>query len=728
MAVAIFLPMAIFSWVGLDNLLERERRTRLQAMQETARATALALDQEIAKAEGALLVLAQSLHIPSEEFAELYSLMEKGAKAEDNWTVLFDQDGYLLVNTFASLGTAFPRLPYKWVSAAISARKTTVTNVRTGLLSKEPVVSVNVPVFSPTGQKYLLSQVFRVTRFNKLLRSSAISPTWIVSVFGSDGMAIARNVRADQFVMQPVPTALYQAALQTAHGQTRYVTRENIAVYGAFTHTDRTGWTVSVGVPIKEIDGAARRAAWYTASIAGAILLLALSVIFFLARRLTYSIDEVVASAKVLGRGGIPQMREAKVKELTVLQKALHDAGKALSEENTSRLALLDEREKLLKSEKEARQLAENQNKAKDEFLAMLGHELRNPLAPISTAAQLLKIAGSNETIVKQYSEVIERQASHMAELINDLMDVSRVTRGLVTLKKEPVDMKLAVENAIEQVRPLIKARHHSLAVNIAPAEAYVLGDQTRLVQVITNLLNNAAKYTPHGGQLSVALKAEAEQVRVSVTDNGNGIEPSLLPHIFDAFTQAIRTPDRSQGGLGLGLTLVKSLVTLHDGQVHACSEGLGQGSTFTLVLPVLNKMASQIKRREPEKAKGAGKPLKMMIVDDNQDAARSLAVLLSTHGHQVLVEHDPQDALASAQAHSAEVFILDIGLPGMDGYELARRLRADPKTAQAVFIALTGYGQENDREKAFAAGFDHHLVKPVDTQKLAAILGESGT
>ncbi len=434
----------------------------------------------------------------------------------------------------------------------------------------------------------------------------------------------------------------------------------------------------------------------------------------------------MVASAKVLGRGGIPAIRDAKVKELTVLQKALHDAGKALSEENSSRLALLEEREKLLKSEKEARQQAENQNKAKDEFLAMLGHELRNPLAPISTAAQLLKIAGSNEDIVKQYSEVIERQASHMAELINDLMDVSRVTRGLVTLKNEPVDMKLAVENAIEQVRPLIESRSHNLTVNITQAKAYASGDQTRLVQVITNLLNNAAKYTPQGGHISVALEVEAEQVRVSVADNGNGIEPSLLPHIFDAFTQAIRTPDRSQGGLGLGLTLVKSLITLHGGQVHARSEGLGKGSTFTFALPVLNEVTSQTARRERGQVKGAAKPLSMMIVDDNQDAARALAVLLRTHGHQVLVEHDPQDALATAEAHSAQVFILDIGLPGMDGYELARRLRAEPKTAHAVFIALTGYGQENDREKAFAAGFNHHLVKPVDTQKLAAILGES--
>lgn len=305
----------------------------------------------------------------------------------------------------------------------------------------------------------------------------------------------------------------------------------------------------------------------------------------------------------------------------------------------------------------------------KDEFLAMLAHELRNPLAPISTAAELIKMVAVEDRRIQQASDIISRQVSYMIDLVDDLLDVSRVTRGLNDLQKETVDLKSVIHSAIEQVRPLFDARQHRLRLRIGPADAYVLGDKTRLVQVIANILNNAAKYTPQGGEIHLTLDFGKSEVRICVSDNGSGIAPSLLPHVFDLFTQGERTPDRAQGGLGLGLALVKSLTTLHNGWVKATSDGVGRGSTFTIGLPLQEQAETELF----QKANGgmpsqSGKSLRLMIVDDNIDAAQALASLLETKGHQVVVAADAESALTNADIDTIQVFILDIGLPDIDG------------------------------------------------------------
>jgi len=362
----------------------------------------------------------------------------------------------------------------------------------------------------------------------------------------------------------------------------------------------------------------------------------------------------------------------------------------------------------------------------KDEFLAMLAHELRNPLAPIKAAAHLLKLGSGDNPRLGQAAAIIDRQVRHMTELVDDLLDVSRVTRGLVEIDKRPIDMKSVVSSAVEQVKPLIEARAHALHVHVGAEHASVCGDHTRLVQVLVNLLTNAAKYTPQGGRIDVAVRAEGDNVRVSVGDNGSGIEPSLLPYVFDIFTQGVRTPDRSQGGLGIGLALVKSLVQLHDGDVKAASDGAGKGSVFELTLPLLVQGKSSELDAGGQQASGAAGTAaakRILVVDDNVDAATSLSELLGLLGHEVIVRFDGKSALADAAAFGPEVLVLDIGLPDMDGYELARRLRSEAATAQARYLALTGYGQAHDRTLARAAGFDHHFVKPVDIVALQAVL-----
>ena len=366
-------------------------------------------------------------------------------------------------------------------------------------------------------------------------------------------------------------------------------------------------------------------------------------------------------------------------------------------------------------------------NRQKDQFLAMLAHELRNPLAPITTAAQLLQRGGMDAPGIQRASDIIARQAQHMTSLVNDLLDVSRVTRGLVTITKEALEMHEIVHEAVEQVRPLIDARGHALQCEIASGALRVEGDRTRLIQVVSNILNNAAKYTAPGGSLVLSARIESGWVRVAVRDNGQGIDPPILPYIFDLFIQAERTPDRSQGGLGLGLALVKSLAVLHGGRVEAHSAGLGMGSEFVVYLPCLAEAPETSPPRLDAQPRGA-RGLRVLVVDDNVDAAQMLATLLEMNGYEVDIEYDGQGALASAVQAPPDVALLDIGLPDIDGHELARRLRAMPETTQAVLVALTGYGQVEDQQRAYKAGFDHHMAKPADLAKLLELLAAVGT
>lgn len=391
-----------------------------------------------------------------------------------------------------------------------------------------------------------------------------------------------------------------------------------------------------------------------------------------------------------------------------------------------------EERENLLHRERSARSEAERLSRMKDEFLAMLAHELRNPLAPISSAAELLNMLYASEPRVHQTSTIIRRQVAHMTRLVDDLLDVSRVTRDLVTLHKKTVDFRDVIASAISQVQPLIDEKRHRVSVQMPNVPVYVHGDETRLVQTVANILNNAAKYTPETGNIVLQLDATASQLELHVKDDGTGIAPELLPEVFELFTQGTRTLARSQGGLGLGLALVKKLVELHGGSVCAYSAGSGHGSKFTIILPLADSIAEDAHIINATKnithqdaAKGQTMSLHVMVIDDNVDAANGLAALLRAKGHRVSVHYTAEAALRQAGVEVPQVFLVDIGLPDMDGYELAQHLRALPQVAPSTLIAVTGYGQAQDRERSKAAGFSHHLVKPVEMASLVALLDE---
>jgi CheY-like chemotaxis protein/nitrogen-specific signal transduction histidine kinase len=383
-----------------------------------------------------------------------------------------------------------------------------------------------------------------------------------------------------------------------------------------------------------------------------------------------------------------------------------------------------EEGERHLARAAEAHREAEASSRAKDEFLAMLGHELRNPLSPIVTALHLLRQRGSGWG---REHEVIARQVGHLVRLVDDLLDVSRLTRAKIQLHPERLELGGVVARAVEMTSPILEERRHRLELDV-PAGLVVLADPLRLAQVVGNLLANAARYTPPGGRVAVLARREAGGIVLEVTDDGRGIAPELLPRVFDLFVQGPRGPDRAEGGLGIGLALVRSLVALHGGTVEARSEGPGRGSTFRVVLPEpppAEEGAPLVPLRRP--LPRAARRLRVLVVDDNADAAALLADFLRRAGHEVEVASDGPSAIAAAVAGRPDVAVLDLGLPVMDGYEVAALLRRRLGAEAPALVGVTGYGQERDRERSRAAGFAHHLVKPADPAALLAALEDVG-
>ncbi|MCL7421043.1 MAG: PAS domain S-box protein [Methylobacter sp.] len=374
------------------------------------------------------------------------------------------------------------------------------------------------------------------------------------------------------------------------------------------------------------------------------------------------------------------------------------------------------------KRAEEALRLADRR---KDEFLAMLAHELRNPLAPIRNAVQLLKMREDEDPKLVWSRNVIDRQVTHMARLLDDLLDVARIMQGKITLKSERFELTDIVNNAIETSRPLIESRGQELIVSQTTTPQWIEGDRVRLEQVLSNLLNNAAKYTSEGGTITLSVMRDNSDAVIKIQDTGIGIAPDILPQIFDLFTQADHSLAHSQGGLGIGLTLVRQLVEIHGGTVTAASAGVGQGSSFTVRLPALTMKSTDTESTQTQSMLPIPK-FRILVVDDYLDAAESLTMLLQAEGHEVETADCGLKAIEQAQSFRPQVVLLDIGLPDLDGYEVAKRLRALPETRDTVLIALTGYGQTEDRERSELAGFNHHLLKPVNFEKLSALLTAS--
>jgi len=420
----------------------------------------------------------------------------------------------------------------------------------------------------------------------------------------------------------------------------------------------------------------------------------------------------LVARGRTIGAMGVLQAESG---------RRLHAEDRALVQELARRAALALDNARLFGEAGEARRQAEAASQAKDEFLAMLGHELRNPLAPITTALELMRRRAPDSLVDER--RILERQVRHLSRLIDDLLDISRIARGKVALKRERVDLRAVVKQALEMTRPHFEGHEHAVQVQLPAEPAWVEGDPVRLAQVLANLLVNAAKFTPADGRVRVELRADSQRHSVRVIDTGCGIPPELLPKVFDQFVQGRQASDRRFGGLGLGLAIARSLAERHGGSVHAASAGVGAGATFTVELPAASAAAQVPQPSPPPAGAGERRGARILVVDDNTDAALTLAHLLHTMGYQARTAPDARAAVREAQSFRPDLGLLDIGLPGVDGYELAGQLRSLQPGPGLRLVALTGYGQEADRQRALAAGFDEHLTKPVDADRLARVV-----
>jgi signal transduction histidine kinase/DNA-binding response OmpR family regulator len=441
----------------------------------------------------------------------------------------------------------------------------------------------------------------------------------------------------------------------------------------------------------------------------------------------TADIAEIVAALNLQSAICIPLLVRYRV--IGVMWLFYSNSGRGYHDSDISFAELLGQRAAIAIENARVYAAARDADRRKDEFLATLAHELRNPLAPIRNALEILRVGKADLSLVEKAMTTMERQVDHLVRLVDDLLDLSRVMRGKITLRKQRVALDAIIERALETTLPVIEAREHELIVNLPPHEVWLDVDEVRIAQILANLLNNAAKYTDEGGHIWLQCDVEDGELLARVRDDGIGMESKAKSHIFDLFQQVESSLDWSHGGLGIGLTLVRSLTELHDGSVSAHSDGLGKGSAFIVRLPILDqKGQGENKVATAKRCDAASGELSILVVDDNVDAAEMLSELLRLDGHEVTSAHEGQSALEQAAAVRPDVIFLDIGLPGMSGYEVAQQLRKQEEFSGTLIIAVTGFGQEIDRQCTQNAGFDHHLVKPVQPQRIRELLAAASS
>ncbi|MFC5510026.1 ATP-binding protein [Massilia jejuensis] len=734
MAAAILVPVILFAGFALRLLEAGERELARAAVVRAAERAAWTVDAELSARQAALAVLAASPALVRGDLDAYRTEARAAAGGPHAWPVLMDVHGRLLFETPAGSGAARPAGPVPaYFPAMLATNRAVVTDLLPGGAGGGLATAVAMPVVAG-GRRYVLGTAFGSDHFRRLLAQASLPAGWQVDLVDRNGKLVASNHGAATLVGRSAPAALVAAGALAGQGMLDMPLRDGDPGAVAFARAPLAGWLLAVGAPASAVapaPGGARRA---SALDLVAALAFAVAVSACFSRGHARSIRAALDAASALGRGDMPAQRRSRIIEIDRLLGALRQAGNELRRAQSTRESAGSERQTQLERAQQARQMAEEENRAKDQFLAMLGHELRNPLAPIGTAAQLLKLPDLDGHRARYAGDVIGRQVEHMNRLLSDMLDVSRVTRGLVTLNLEDVDLRNIVERAVEQTRPLMEERQHRLELRVPKAPVTVRGDQTRLTQVVANLLTNSAKYTPQRGSIQLSLAASGDEASLSVADDGDGITAELLPRVFDLFSQGERKPDRAEGGLGLGLALVRSLVHLHGGNVDASSPGRGGGSIFTVHLPLKHELAAlttpapSLRRTRESVRHAPPAALRVMLVDDNIDAAVSLSLLLEAAGeHLVSTYYDAASALEWAAFERPDVFILDIGLPDMNGYELARRLRAMPQFADTLLIALTGYGQLADKVRAREAGFDLHIAKPAEPEEILAALALAG-
>ena len=715
---ATLIPVIVFSAVALNLLLDAERKAALKTLRETARSAALIVDRDLGIAEAGLRVLATSQRLATGDLNGFYQQAKSADRSSTAWTMLLDANGLPLINTGQPLGAPMPpAVSAQTIEAVTRTRATVVSNLSAGGVEQPFVTTLAIPVPLDGGQRYVLATAFSSAHFNPVFTQQGTPSSWTIAIIDRDGNFIARSRRAELMLGKPARPELIAAANASAEGELRHKTWEGVDSYDVYTHSALSGWTVAVAVPADAIESAARHAVMVAALGLLAAVLAAAGTAALVSRRLVESIQGVDAAAAALVRGETPDTIRTGVEEMDHLASSISGAGLILMQEKLSRQNAETERARLLENERLARQLAEQQNGAKDQFLAMLGHELRNPLSAISGAIAVMKARDASAALNVRAHTIIERQTNHLSHIVDDLLDLSRMSMGKITLDKQPLDLAAVVNANVDTLHAA--GRVGQCDIDIEAESAWIDADRTRLDQIIGNVIGNALKFSSLKGRIDIMVVRDVTDAVLTIRDFGIGIPAELMPNIFDAFVQGAAQADHAFGGLGIGLNLVRQLVGLHAGTITIASAGSGKGTTVMIRLP-LSRMELVADSAASAPTHVSLLPMStVLLIEDNVDSREMMAMLLGMLGYKVLEAANGEQGLKLARCEQPAIAVVDIGLPDMDGYEVARQLRTDAELHNMTLIALTGYGQEADRQRALAAGFDSHLVKPLDMDVL---------
>jgi len=715
-----FVPLMVFA-VAITSFSWWQQRNDLELRYlERVRAMTIALDAEMDGAIRMLRALGLSVGMNGESRETVAEQMRRTLETQPLWSsVAMGDPGWSDVVSAsreapAASGEEPPGVDKETLRRAVDSALPAVSGV-VQAADGHYETQVAVPIGRAGSVERVLVAIVDQSAWLKFLSQYPIGTGATMTLLDANGRVIATTQGNGRWVGKPPAPLLLEKSREMAEGAYRGRGADGERVYAAHSRSVRWGWTVATGVPARLIEAALLDSSALLAAAAFVSIGLAVLLAFVFGRRIQRAVTALGFSASALAHGEPqPSHRPSSIDEVQEVQDAFEEADQKLRE----RQQRLNE---ALAAEQRSRRDAEQASRAKDEFLAMLGHELRNPLNAITSAVSVLHYVDPKSEEALRARDIIDRQMVSLRELVDDLLDVARVTSGRIMLSARALDLAEVARRTVMMMSASGRLARHKLVTDYRTA--WVNADATRIEQIVTNLVDNAAKYTPDGGTIAVRVRPRNGEAALEVADTGMGIAPSLLPRIFDLFTQGERTIDRAQGGLGLGLALVRRLAELHGGTVRAESPGVGEGATFAVNLPRIDAPKEDRPPEDGTHAGKEGKPLRILVVEDNDDGRETLAMMLRLNGHQVHEADSGPGGVASIQSVHPQVAIVDIGLPGFDGYEVARRTRASPDTREVRLVALTGYGQEEDRRNARAAGFDWFLVKPADMGALTEIL-----
>jgi signal transduction histidine kinase/ActR/RegA family two-component response regulator len=700
------LPVSLLGGWGVWTSLQGQMSGLGDSTHELSRAIASSVESELDATWRTLEAMGRSPALARGDLATFYEEARSQSLVRPAWAsvILSDAQGRMLFRTSAPLDAPPARaVDGDSLRQALSTGLPVVGNIMPGQGGRS-AFPVRWPVRVNGRVEYVLSAAVRPDRILEVLSKQQVPAGWVITVFDQSYSRVART--REHASIKPSPTLL--SLLQgtpgpVGSGLTRSL--EGAEVLTSFTRLPDSAWTVAVGAPTAPVKGAALASVGLYLAGALASVLVSLLLARRIARQITNGIGGLRNQAVALGEGREVAPTPSGIAEVAEMGQALQAAAQRLRQAN-------DDINQALNQARAAGQ-------AKDEFLAVLGHELRNPLSPMLMALHLMDRKGDGT--LERERQILRRQVDHMRRLVDDLLDISRITQGRMELRLHALDLCLLVARAVEVSQLPASARERAIGVRLPSSPVWVMGDETRLVQALSNLVANALRFCP-AGRVSVTLEVQGSSARLCVEDDGEGLTAETLARVFEPFYQAPQPLAREVGGLGLGLAIVRSIVELHGGHITAASDGPGTGARFTITLPTLPQPVSTEPAVQDGVAPGAGR---VLLVDDKADALETLAEVLTGAGYVVRAVAHPREAIALMDQFWPDVGILDIGLPDMDGYQLARELRAAAPGWQGKLIALTGFGQVGDKERAAQAGFERHFTKPADPLHLLRALGE---